>query len=172
MRTGTGGRRVDWATLILLLVAAGLLAVALSRGLRTVAAAADASWELVAGVLPRLLLGFGIAGLLQVLVPAEAVVRWLGAEAGWRGILVGWVAGALAPGGPFVSFPILAALSKAGAGLPALITFLSSWSMLGVNRILVWEIPMMGGRFVAARVLLSLLVPPALGFAARVVWPR
>ncbi|MBI3007543.1 MAG: hypothetical protein HYY53_04490 [candidate division NC10 bacterium] len=85
MKTGTGGRRVDWASLVLLLVAAGLLAVALSRGVRTVAAAAAASWELVVGVLPHLLLGFGIAGLLQVLVPAEAVVRWLGAEAGWRG---------------------------------------------------------------------------------------
>lgn len=85
MKTGMGGRRVDWASLVLLLVAAGLLAVAFNRGFRTVAAAADASWELVVGVLPRLLLGFGIAGLLQVLIPAAAVVRWLGAEAGWRG---------------------------------------------------------------------------------------
>ena len=172
MTAGTRERRVDWASLVLLLVTAGLFAAALSRGFGTVAAAAAASWELLAGVLPRLLLGFGIAGLLQVLVPAETVVRWRGAEAGWRGILVGWVAGALAPGGPFVSFPILAALSKAGAGLPALITFLSSWSVLGVNRILVWEMPVMGGRFVVARVLLSLLVPPVLGFVAHIVWPR
>lgn len=167
-----GGRWVDWATVVLLFLAAGLLAVALRRGVGTVAAAAGASWDLATGVFPRLLLGFGIAGLLQVLVPAEAVVRWLGEEAGWRGILVGWVAGALAPGGPFVSFPILAALAKAGAGLPALITFLTSWSVLGFNRILVWEIPMMGGRFVGARLLLSLLVPPLLGFVARVVWSR
>lgn len=167
-----GGRRVDWATVTLLFLTAGLLAVALYRGAGTVAAAAGASWDLVTMVFPRLLLGFGIAGLLQVLVPAEAVVGWLGAEAGWRGILVGWVAGALAPGGPFVSFPILAALSKAGAGLPALITFLSSWSVLGVNRILVWEMPVMGGRFVVARVLLSLLVPPVLGLVAHIVWPR
>ena len=61
---------------------------------------------------------------------------------------------------------------KAGAGLPALITFLSSWSVLGVNRILVWEIPMMGGRFVAARALLSLLVPPVLGLVALILWRR
>ena len=61
---------------------------------------------------------------------------------------------------------------KAGAGFPALITFLSSWSVLGVNRILVWEIPMLGGRFVAARVLLSLLVPPVLGLVAHLLWPR
>lgn len=58
------------------------------------------------------------------------------------------------------------------AGLPALITFLTSWAGLGVNRILVWEIPMLGGRFVAVRVLLSLLVPPVLGLVARVLWPR
>lgn len=58
------------------------------------------------------------------------------------------------------------------AGLPALITFLTSWAVLGVNRILVWEIPMLGGRFVAARILLSLLVPPLLGLVAQILWPR
>jgi len=46
------------------------------------------------------------------------------------------------------------------------------WAVLGVNRILVWEIPMLGGRFVAARVLFSLLVPPVLGLVAHLLWPR
>ena len=46
------------------------------------------------------------------------------------------------------------------------------WAVLGVNRILVWEMPMLGGRFVAVRVLLSLLVPPVLGLVAHLLWPR
>ncbi|MGH7364427.1 MAG: hypothetical protein ACREKA_11830 [Candidatus Methylomirabilales bacterium] len=46
------------------------------------------------------------------------------------------------------------------------------WAVLGVNQILVWEIPMLGGRFVAVRILLSLLVPPILGLVAQVLWPR
>jgi hypothetical protein len=44
-------------------------------------------------VLPRLLAAFIIAGLIQLLIPREFVLRWIGPESGWREIAVASVAG-------------------------------------------------------------------------------
>ena len=60
----------------------------------------------------ELALGFVLAGLIDVLVPAPSLVRWLGEEHAGRGILVGWPAGLVMPGGPYVFFPIVANLFR------------------------------------------------------------
>lgn len=65
----------------------------------------------------------------------------------------------MTPGGPIASFPLVAALRAAGTGTGALIAFLSAWSLIGVQRILMWEMPFMGGRFVAVRLAVSLPLP-------------
>jgi hypothetical protein len=49
---------------------------------------------------------FVLAGLFDVLVRTQTLVRWLGEEHAGRGILVGWVVGLVIPGGPYVFFPI------------------------------------------------------------------
>ena len=55
------------------------------------------------------------AGLIEVLIPQATLVRWLGGERTGRGILVGWVAGLVLPGGPYVFFPVAANLFRNGA---------------------------------------------------------
>jgi len=52
---------------------------------------------LLRGVWIDLVLGFILAGLMDVLIPAPALSRWLGNERPGRGILVGWGAGLLIP---------------------------------------------------------------------------
>jgi hypothetical protein len=56
------------------------------------------------------------------------------------------------------------ALIKAGAGLPSVFAFLTSASVWGVHRIIMFEIPMMGPRFAANRLIASLVLPPLAGF--------
>ena len=51
----------------------------------------------------------------------------------------------------------------AGAGIPQIITFLTAWNVFSSNRILVWELPIMGRRFIVARALMTLPVPFVLG---------
>ena len=86
-------------------------------------------------VVPLLLAAFLTAGLIQTLVTREVVTRWLGARSGWRGIALACLGGALMPGGPYVYYPIAAALLKAGAGLGALVAFVSAKNLWSVTRL-------------------------------------
>ena len=108
-----------------------------------------------------------LAGFLQILVPSELIGKLLGHEAGWRGIVMGWLLGIFAPGGPFVSFPILAVLLAKGASLAPIFAFLTSWSLLGIFRILTWELPFFGWNVVVARILISFWIPLLVGFLTR-----
>jgi uncharacterized membrane protein YraQ (UPF0718 family) len=108
-----------------------------------------------------------LAGFAQVLVSPEYIGKILGYESSWKGIILGWLLGIVAPGGPFVSFPILAVLITKGASIASVFAFLSSWSLLGIFRILSWELPFFGWKLVVARILISFWVPLLLGFLTR-----
>lgn len=119
---------------------------------------------------PRICVAILGAGFISQILPEDIVAHWLGQGAGWRGILIGCAVGPFFPGGPLVIMPLVLALLKAGAGVPALISLLTAASTFGVHRILMFEIPMMGSRFVALRLLSSLAIPPLTGlFAAALV---
>jgi uncharacterized membrane protein YraQ (UPF0718 family) len=118
-------------------------------------------------IAPMMALSLVMAAFVQVLVPQDKVSRWLGAESGWRGLVLATAAGALVPGGPWTSFPLLYALGAAGADIGALVAFLSAWELLSLSRVVVWEIPFMGGEFVLIRTVASLALPIAAGYLAR-----
>lgn len=113
----------------------------------------------------RLILGLLMAGMIQVVVPAEVIGRLMGASAGLRGIVVGMIAGTITPGGPFVNFPIIAALQHSGAGFGPLAAYLTAWGVTPLHRTLVWELPFMGPKFVFSRLLVGLLAPFLIGLA-------
>jgi uncharacterized membrane protein YraQ (UPF0718 family) len=115
-------------------------------------------------VLPRLVPALILAGLMQVLVPQHVVARYFGDAAGFRGLALATVAGALTPGGPMVSVPLLVAAANSGAGMPALVSYMTAWSLFGVQRIIAWEAPLMGWRFVRVRVFASLGLPILAGW--------
>jgi uncharacterized membrane protein YraQ (UPF0718 family) len=118
-------------------------------------------------VLPRLIPALILAGMLQVLVPQEVVSRHLGREGGFRGILIASVAGILTPGGPMVTVPFLVALANSGAAMAPMVAYMTSWSLFGMQRIIAWEAPLMGWRFVAVRVLPSLAFPVIAGWLVK-----
>ena len=68
-------------------------------------------------IIPLLIFAFIIAGMIQILVPHELISKWVGAESGFRGLIIGSVVGGLAPGGPFISLPIAVGLLRAGASI-------------------------------------------------------
>jgi len=121
-------------------------------------------------VLPRLIPALVLAGLLQVLVPEEVVRRYLGPGSGLRALLVATLAGFLTPGGPMVSVPLLVALANSGASLPVLVAYMTSWSLFGIQRIIAWEAPLMGWRFVVVRVIPSLAFPVIAGWLVAVFY--
>ena len=62
--------------------------------------------------------------------------------------------------------PLMLALLKAGAGVPAVIALLTTASTWGLHRIFMFEIPLMGGRFTALRLISCLAIPPIAGLLA------
>ncbi len=115
---------------------------------------------------PRIIVAILAAGFISQILPKDIVAEWLGESAGWQGILIACAVGPFFPGGPLVIMPLALALLKAGAGVPALIALLTATSVWGVHRLLIFEIPMMGGRFTALRLVSSLAIPPLAGLLA------
>lgn len=127
----------------------------------------DASLSMFLEIAPQITAGFLLAAFTQVLIPKEFIRKWVGEESGLKGIVIASLAGSLTPGGPIASFPIVAALYSMGADFGSLVAYLTAWELLGVQRILIWEIPLLGMRFVAIRVVVSLLCPVIAGLMAR-----
>ena len=114
-------------------------------------------------IFPLLLIAFAAAGLMGKVLPRELLKDWLGQESGIRGLLLGTMAGAITPGGPFIQFPIVAALLKSGAGIAPMMAYITSWSLLGLNRLIAFEIPMLGWKIAGARMIASLVFPVVIG---------
>src|ERR1051325_992803 len=115
-------------------------------------------------VLPRMIPALILAGLMQVLVPQDVVARYFGRQSGFRALVIATGAGMLTPGGPMVSVPLLVAAANSGAAMPSLVSYMTAWSLFGLQRIISWEAPLMGWRFVSVRVAVSLVLPLLAGW--------
>ena len=77
------------------------------------------------------------------------------------------LAGSVTPGGPASAFPPLAILAGTGADRGILVAYITSWALLGIQRIIVWDIPLMGIDFSMLRLLIGLPLPIIAGMVAR-----
>jgi uncharacterized membrane protein YraQ (UPF0718 family) len=161
--------------------AAFLVMLALSLILGTIAyhkspqlpvQAVKSGGDLLLRLLPVLILAFFVAGLMEVLLPGELLTQWVGAESGFKGMLIGTCLGAVAPGGPFIQFPIVAAMYNAGVHIGPLIAYLSAWALIGVNRMIAFELPLLGFKITCTRLICSFIFPIIIGYFARFVYVR
>lgn len=156
-------------TIIMGVIAFVLLAVGWSKGNAGHIAGVKMGAKMMAEILPLLFFAFIIAGMIQVLLPQQALAKWIGEEAGIKGILIGTVAGGLTPGGPYVSLPIVAGLMKSGAGIGTLVAFMTGWSLWAVAR-LPMEVGILGWKFTLIRLGSTFLLPPVAGLLAHALF--
>src|SRR5262245_30246738 len=102
---GPGGSGFSTLVLALLAVAFAVIAYLKDPGLPWIGAKTGLS--LIWSILPRLIPALILAGMIQVLIPQDAVTRYFGRGSGLSAILMATVAGILTPGGPMVSVPLL-----------------------------------------------------------------
>jgi len=159
----------SWAIVGSLVVIAAVIAWR-TGGPAKVGEALGSGAKLFVSILPSLILGVALAGFLYVLIPSETIGGWLGEESGLRGLLVGTVAGALTPGGPFTHFPIVASFLSKGAGVGPVCAYIAAWALLGVNRFLVWELPILGSQIALTRLVSSVWVPPLVGWLGAMLY--
>ena len=116
-------------------------------------------------IIPLLAFALIVAGMVQALIPHEMISRWVGAESGLRGILIGTVMGSISPGGPYIGMPIAAGLLRTGAGIGTMVAFLTSWSLLALSRAPL-EVGIMGWKFWLIRTACVFFFPPVAGLIA------
>lgn len=144
------------------MVAVLLLMTLYFRGIGRVGQGLKDGGQMLWTVFPLILLALAAAGLLQELVPAEAVKKYLGRENPYQGIFLAWLIGGVMPGAPYVTLPVAAVLLKEGAGIGAAATLVMSASLVGMTRI-PYEIAFVGWQFSVLRVLACVLVAPVVG---------
>jgi uncharacterized membrane protein YraQ (UPF0718 family) len=150
------------STLIMIAIAFGMWVYARSRGDDSAQRGVIAGWKILKDTLPLLILAFAIVGYVKVLAPQDLVRSWIGPDSGLRGVVIGTAAGTLLPGGPYVVFPLVAALYQSGAGLGPTLAMITSWSALALLTIS-FELPFMGWRFSVLRLSLGLFAPILVG---------
>jgi uncharacterized membrane protein YraQ (UPF0718 family) len=123
--------------------------------------------SLFGGMLIKVLAGCLIGAFIARLLPRELVARWVGEESGFTGLLIATVVGAIMPGGPVTIYPIASAFVMVGADVGATIAFITSWTLIGYTRALVWEIPLLGVDFTIWRTVVSLPLPILAGMLGR-----
>lgn len=153
-------------TIIMAVLALVLVLVGYYKGSSEHIVGLNSAWKMTIRILPLLLCAFIVAGMIQVLIPREILTKWVGAESGFRGIMIGALAGGLAPGGPYVSLPIVAGMLKSGASVGTMVAFLTGWSLWAFNR-LPMEIGILGWQFTLIRFTAILVFPPIAGFLAQ-----
>jgi len=153
-------------TIIMGILAITLLVIGYKKGDNQHILGLKSSLNMIVQILPLLIFAFIVAGMAQVLIPRELMSRWVGAESGMKGLLIGTVAGGLAPGGPYVSLPIAAGLLRSGASVGTMVAFLTGWSLWAINR-LPMEIGIVGWRFTLVRFVTTFFFPPIAGFIAQ-----
>ncbi|MEX0730933.1 MAG: permease [Aquisalimonadaceae bacterium] len=151
------------------LAAASGAAVWLLKGAETFSGALGNGLQLLLWILPVLIGTVFIGAYARSLIPQAMMERWLGEGSGMRGLMLATIAGAITPGGPFAAFPLVIALYRTGAAFPVCVTYLTAWSVLGLNRALVWELPLIGPDFVLIRLAVSLPLPIIAGLIARLL---
>jgi len=159
-------RHATFVVMLCLSLAAAVAVLAL-KGEAALWRALGGALDLAVFILPVLGAGLLLAASVRQLLPDGALSRWLGAESGLRGLVLASLVGIVTPGGPIAAFPLVLVLLRAGADRGAVIAFVLSWALNGFQRILIWEIPLLGLEFSLLRFLACLPLAVIGGLIAR-----
>jgi uncharacterized membrane protein YraQ (UPF0718 family) len=162
-------RAFDWSTAaIAALAAAAAVAIYVRDGREHFLAIFGSDLTLFGEMLPKVLAGCLIGTFVTMILPRELVARWVGHESGFPGLLIAAFFGFLLPGGPITIYPVAGAFLTMGADAGAVVAFITSWTLIGYTRALVWEFPFFGPHFVIWRIVEAVPLPIIAGLLARI----
>ena len=98
---------------------------------------------------------FILLGLLDVWVPREKMIRFMGPDSGFKGGVLAFVMGSAAAGPLYAAFPIAAVLMRKGAGLVNVFVFIGAWSTTKIPMFL-FEYGALGPSFAITRLLVDI----------------
>lgn len=98
---------------------------------------------------------FVLLGLLDVWVPRETMVKYMGEGSGLKGVLLAVLIGSAAAGPLYGAFPVAAVFMKKGVKFMNLLIFIGAWSTTKIPMFL-FEMAALGNRFAVARLLIDI----------------
>ena len=98
---------------------------------------------------------FILLGLLDIWVPKQTMVRFMGEGSGLKGVLLALFIGSAAAGPLYGAFPVAAVFMKKGVKLSNILIFLGAWSTTKIPMLL-FEFTSLGVPFALSRLLVNL----------------
>lgn len=99
---------------------------------------------------------FVLLGLLDVWVPKETMVKYMGEGSGIKGVFLSIFIGSAAAGPLYGAFPVAAVFMKKGVKFSNIIIFLGAWSTTKIPMFL-FEIASLGTKFALSRLIIDIL---------------
>lgn len=98
---------------------------------------------------------FVLLGLLDVWVPRETMIKYMGEGSGLKGILLSFLLGSAAAGPLYGAFPVAAVFMKKGVKFSNMLIFIGAWSTTKIPMFL-FEIAALGAKFAFTRLLIDI----------------
>jgi len=99
---------------------------------------------------------FVLTALLDIWVPKEKIMRYLGKDAKAKGVFLSFVVGSISAGPVYAAFPMCVMLHKKGASIRNIVIILSSWAVIKIPMLLN-EAKFLGLKFMAIRWVLTVI---------------
>jgi len=99
---------------------------------------------------------FILIGLFDVWVPREVLIKYMGDEAGVKGILIAFFLGSFTAGPLYAAFPVALILMKKGSRFSNVLVFIGAWSTTKIPLIL-FEATSLGFQFTITRLLVNIV---------------
>ncbi|MBC3805534.1 permease [Acetobacterium fimetarium] len=98
---------------------------------------------------------FVLLGLLDIWVPRETMIKYMGEGSGLKGIILAIFIGSAAAGPLYGAFPIAAVFMKKGVKFSNIMIFIGAWSTTKIPMFL-FEVASMGTIFAVTRLLIDI----------------
>ncbi|WP_425544795.1 permease [Clostridium subterminale] len=112
---------------------------------------AQSSFIQMLSVLPPIMI---LLGLIDVWVPREALMKYMGKDSGFTGVLIAILIGSIAAGPMYAAFPFTAMLLKKGVKFSNIIIFMNAWCVTKISTLL-FEISAIGYVFTLSRLMIN-----------------
>ena len=99
---------------------------------------------------------FVLTALLDMWVPKEKIMQYLGKDAKAKGIFFSFLVGSISAGPVYAAFPMCVMLHKKGASIRNVVIILSSWAVIKIP-MLINEAKFLGPKFMAVRWVLTII---------------
>lgn len=121
------------------------------------------SWKNLTEMLSVIPPIFLLMGLMDVWVPKETMMRYMGKGSGLKGGIFAFALGSFSSGPLYAAFPIAAMFMKKGVSLTNIFLFIGAWSTTKIPMML-FEITQLGSKFALCRLGFNLIAMILLAF--------